>query len=186
MKYSVECSTDVIAAITVFEEDLGGSTSDRSGLSAMTLKFTLTAESPERGNANELQAADAVAQATEGVNAVDPIPRPVDLMGPAVDTTTNVVTEVQTLDNTWGVLLDRIELFNEIVTDIAQVLVIRCLVSLFLNARQVHPYASLAWSVISAANKVCPSVCNRTIAERGCISHRCLSARKTATSKSFD
>ena len=51
---------------SVFEENLGGSTSDRSGLSGTTLKFTLTAESPERGNAHELQAADAVAQATKG------------------------------------------------------------------------------------------------------------------------
>ena len=122
MKYSVECSTDAIAATPVFEENLGGNTSDRSGLSGMTLKFTLTAESPDRGNANELQAADAVVQATEGVNAVGPIPRPVNLMGPAVDAAGNVVPEVQTFDNTWGVLLDRMELFNRIVTDIAQVL----------------------------------------------------------------
>ena len=135
MKYSVECSADAIAVITVFEEDLGGSTSGWSGLSGMTLKFTFTAESPERGNANELQAANAVAQATEGVNVVGPIPSPVDLMSLAVDTISNVVTDVQTFDNTWGVLLDRMELFNKIVTDIAQVLDIRCLVSLFLNAK---------------------------------------------------
>ena len=120
---------------SVFEENLGGSTSDRFGLSGTTLKFTLTAESPERGNANELQVADAVVQANEGVNAVGPIPRPVDLTSSAVDTISNVVTDVQTFDNTWGVLLDRMELFNKIVTNIAQVLDIRCLVSLFLNAK---------------------------------------------------
>ena len=134
MTYSMECSTDAISAIKVFEENLGGNTSGRSGLSGTVLKFTLTAESPERGNASDLQGADAVAQATEGVSVVGPIPRFVDLTNSAVDTTTNVVTEVQTFDNTWGVLLARMELFNRIVADIAQVLGIRCPVSLCLNA----------------------------------------------------
>ena len=118
----MECITDVIAGIEVFEENLGRNTSDRSGLSGTTLKFTLTIESPEGGNADELQAADAVAQATKGVSAVSSIPRSVDLASSAVDTVTNVVAEVQTFDNTWGVLLERMELFNKIVTDIAQVL----------------------------------------------------------------
>ena len=131
----MECSTDAIAVIKVFEENLGGNTSDRSGLSGTTLKFTLSAESPERGNANELQAADAVAQAAEGVSAVDPVHRSVGLMSAAVDTTTNVVTEVQTFYNTWSVLLERMELFNRIVADIAQVLGDQCLVSLFLNGK---------------------------------------------------
>ena len=66
IKYSMKCSTNVIAAIKVFEENLGQNISNRSGLSGTTLKFTLIAESPERGNAHELQAADAVAQATKG------------------------------------------------------------------------------------------------------------------------
>ena len=131
----MECSTDAITVIKVFEENLGGNTSDRSGLSGTTLKFTLTAESPERGNANELQAADAVAQAAEGVSAVDPVLRSVGLTSAAVDTTTNVVTEVQTFYNTWSVLLERMELFNRIVADIAQVLGDQCLVSLFLNGK---------------------------------------------------
>ena len=129
----MECSTDAIAAIKVFEENLGRNTSDRSGLSGTKLKFTLTAESPEGGNADDLQAPDAVAQAAEGVTAIGRIPRPVDLTSSGVDATANAVAEVQTFDDTWGVLLDRMKLFNRIVTDIAQVLGIRCLVFLFLN-----------------------------------------------------
>ena len=131
----MECSTDAIAAIKVFEENLGRNTSDRSGLSGTTLKFTLTDESPEGGNADDLRAADAVAQAAEGITAVGRIPRPVDLAGSAVDITANAVAEVQTFDGTWGVLLDRMKLFNRIVTDIAQVLGTRCLVFLFLNVK---------------------------------------------------
>ena len=131
----MECSTDAIAAIKVFEENLGRNTSDRSGLSGTTLKFTLTDKSPEGANADDLRAGDAVAQAAEGITAVGRIPRPVDLASSAVDITANAVAEVQTFDDTWGVLLDRMTLFNRIVTDIAQVLGIRCLVFLFLNVK---------------------------------------------------
>ena len=131
----MEYSTDAIVAIKVFEENLGGSTSDRSGRSGTTLKFTLTVESPERGSADDLQAADAVAKAAEGVRAVGPMSRYLALMRSAVGTITNGATQVQTFDNTWGVLLERMELFNRIVADIAQVLGIRRLVSLSLNAK---------------------------------------------------
>ncbi|KIJ65625.1 hypothetical protein HYDPIDRAFT_66323, partial [Hydnomerulius pinastri MD-312] len=46
--------------------------------------------------------------------------------------------EAQTFETTWGVLLDRIQLFTKIVDGIAE----------------IHPYVSLAWSILSAANKV--------------------------------
>ena len=74
MKYSVEYSTDAIAVIKVFEENLGGNTSSQSSLVGTTLKFTLTAESPMGGNANELQAANVVTETTKEVSAVSPIP----------------------------------------------------------------------------------------------------------------
>ncbi|KAF8547698.1 hypothetical protein OG21DRAFT_1424309 [Imleria badia] len=45
---------------------------------------------------------------------------------------------VQTFETTWPILLQRMERFNKFVDGIAQ----------------IHPYTSLAWSVISAANKV--------------------------------
>ena len=70
----MECSTDVITVIKVFEENLGGNTSSRSSLAGTMLKFTLTTESPMGGNANELQAANAVTETTKGVSAVGPIP----------------------------------------------------------------------------------------------------------------
>ena len=45
----------------------------------------------------------------------------VGLSGSVVDTSTNVVTNVQTFDTTWSILLQRMGLFNKIVTAIAQV-----------------------------------------------------------------
>ena len=112
MKYSMECSTDAIAAIKVFEENLGGNTSGQSSLMGTILKFTLTAESPMGGNANKLQAANVVAETTKGVSTVSPISRFVDLTISVVDTTTNVITKVQTFNNTWSILLERIELLR--------------------------------------------------------------------------
>ena len=43
------------------------------------------------------------------------------LLASSVDVGTTIVTEVQTFETTWGVLLLRLELFNKIVTDTAAV-----------------------------------------------------------------
>ncbi|KAG6377914.1 WD40-repeat-containing domain protein [Boletus reticuloceps] len=103
----------------------------------ITIKFALTVELRGNVDADELQATDAVNKATEMVNALA-TPQIVGLAGSVINTGINIATELQTFENTWSVLLKRMALFNKIVAGIAE----------------IHPYTSLAWSVISAANQV--------------------------------
>jgi hypothetical protein len=88
--------------------------------SGITIKFALTAEMHGGIGADELQGIDAVNRATEMVSALGPTPQIVGLTDSAVNTGTNV-TELQTFENTWGVLLQRMALFNNIVAGIAEV-----------------------------------------------------------------
>ena len=160
------CSTDAIYPIIVLEETLRKDASDGSDLSGMTIKFALVAEPRGDVNADQRQAIDAVTRATEAVGALGPTPAVVDHLSSVVDTGANAVAEVQTFENTWGVLLQRMELFNKIVAEIAQVYDAVSRLHHDLNAGQIHPYTSLAWSVISAANQVCLLLCIHTIADR--------------------
>ena len=102
-------------------------TSDKSGLPGLTITFALAAEPRADIDADERQATDAVVRATEAANPLSSTPAAIELLASAVDAGTNVVTEVQTFETTWGVLLQRMELFNRIVTDIAQVFRAQCL-----------------------------------------------------------
>ncbi|KAG9308973.1 hypothetical protein JVU11DRAFT_11275 [Chiua virens] len=119
----------------VFEQTLGKDASDASDLSGITIEFMFIADLPEAVDADQLQ---AVTWAAEAVASLTGTPAVVSPFSSGVDTTTKVVAEVQTLENTWGVLLDRVKVFNDIASKIVQ----------------IHPYASLAWSVISVANQV--------------------------------
>ncbi|KAG6382047.1 hypothetical protein JVT61DRAFT_683 [Boletus reticuloceps] len=155
--FCMSCSTDASPAIKVLESTLGKDTSD----AGIALKFALSAESRGNSNAEERQVIDAVAGASEAIDPLNSTPAAAGLPSSAVDAGTNITTGTQTFETTWGVLLQRMELFNKIVTGIAQVL---CLVSRLLhglNAAQIHPYTSLAWSVISAANQVLVNQKNR-------------------------
>ena len=66
----------------------------------------------------------------DGISPPDTIYIEVTTGVAGVDTGTDVVTETQTLETTWGVLLQRMELFNKIVDGIAQVFGARWLGSL--------------------------------------------------------
>lgn len=116
------CGADKLSTTAVFEELLPKDMSDESDLSRIAIKFALAAKPREGVNADGFQVTDALSRATEGVNALSSTPRVVGLMGSGVDTGTNVGTNVQTFDNTWSVLLDRMKLFDQIVTNITQVL----------------------------------------------------------------
>ena len=121
----ITCSTDASSAIKVLEDTLRKDTPDGADASAgITIKFALAAEPRGDVNANERQATDAV---TRAVNPLSSTPPAVGLLGSAVDTGTNIVTKVQTFETTWGVLLQRMELFNKIVDGIAQVFGAQCL-----------------------------------------------------------
>jgi hypothetical protein len=116
------CSTHASSAIKVLEDTLH----DGSDMSGMTIQFMLAAEPRRDVNADERQVTDAVTRAT-AVNPLSSTPAAAGLLSSAVDTCTNIVTEVQTFETTWSVLLQRIELFNETVDGIAQVFGAQCL-----------------------------------------------------------
>ena len=109
----ITCSTDASSAIKVLEDTLhvGKNTPDGSDLSGITIKFALADEPCGDANADERQAMDAVTRATGGVNPLS----------------STVVTELQIFETTWGVLLQKMELFNRIVDGVAQVFGVRCL-----------------------------------------------------------
>lgn len=159
----VTCSTEVTSYIKVLEETLARDTSDGAGLSGITIKFALAIKPREDVNADKRQATDAVTTALETVGRLRSTPAVVGLLSTAVDTGTNVVAELQTLQTTWGVLLDRMGRFNNIVGAIAQVFGAVSQFPRGLNTTQIHPYTSLAWSVITAANQVCPLLDIRAI-----------------------
>ena len=115
--------TDAISAIKVLEYTFH----DLSDLPGITIKFAMAAEPRADIDADERQATDAVVRATEAVSPLSSTPAAIGFLNSAVDASTNVVTEVQTFGTTWGVLLQRMELFNRIVTDIAQVFHAQCL-----------------------------------------------------------
>ena len=151
-------STDAISPIKVLEATLGKNTPGGSDRSEFGIKFALAAKPLGDVDANKLQMIDATTMATQGVSlsGLDSTPAVVDRLSEAVDTGNKVAKEAQAFDTTWNVLLKRMELFNKIVADIAQVSVANCLHRSPLNARQIHPYTSLAWSVVSSATQVCP------------------------------
>jgi len=117
--------TDAISAIKVLEYTFRD-TSDKSDLPGLTIEFAMAAEPHADIGADERQATDAVVRAIEAVNPLSSTPA-IELLTSAVDASTNVITEVQTFETTWGVLLQRVELFNRIVTDIAKVFHAQCL-----------------------------------------------------------
>ena len=100
---------------------LGGGISNPSEHSGITITFAVAVEAREGVNANELQASDAVNQATEAISALRPTPQIVGAVDSAIGTGTQVTTEVQTFENTWNVLLERMALLNKIVAGVAEV-----------------------------------------------------------------
>ena len=103
----ITCSIDVSSEIKVLEHTLhiGKNTPDGSDLSGITIKFALADELCGDANMDERQAMDTVTRATGGVNPLS----------------STVVTKLQTFETTWGILLQRMKLFNKIVDCIAQV-----------------------------------------------------------------
>ena len=101
-------SSDTMPQHIVLEVPLGGGTSDPPKRSGITIRQA-------RGDvdANELQVTDTVTQATT--------PQIVGNVVSAVGTGTQVITELQTFESTWNVLLKRMNLFNKIVAGIAEV-----------------------------------------------------------------
>ena len=110
----------------MFENTLCKDTSDKSDFLGITIKFAFATE-PHGQGSGEGQSADAVTTAAGAVDPLSSTPVAVGLIGSAVDTGTkvsNVVAKAQkvhTMETTWGVLLQRLERFNEVVTRLAEV-----------------------------------------------------------------
>ncbi|KAF8549383.1 hypothetical protein OG21DRAFT_1500452 [Imleria badia] len=117
----------------VFEDTFRKDASDGSDHLGYTIKFALAVELHQQTHAN-VDADERQAQdaVTRATEAVDPL-----------SSTTTVVGQV--FETTWNVLMQRMELFNKSAAGIAQ----------------IHPYISLAWSVVSAANQVLVNQKNR-------------------------
>ena len=107
--------------ITVLEVPLGGGTPDPSEHSGITIKFMLAVKAHGDVNANELQVTDAVNRATEAISALSPTPQIVGQVDSAIGTGTKVATELQTFENAWDVLLNRMDLFDQIMAGVAEV-----------------------------------------------------------------
>ena len=117
----------------MLEETLGVEASNGAD-SAVTLKFSLAVESREAGDVAERQAADAVAKATGELGPLGFTPQAVVQLGSVVDTGTTIITGAQTFETTWGVLLERMAVFNKIVADVAAVFDVHRFASHRLNA----------------------------------------------------
>ena len=120
------------------------------------IKFTFAAQPREGANADQLQATAAVNQANEAIATLSSTPAAADLLASAVDTGATAVTEIQTFETTWSVLLKRLELFNKIVTDIAAVIGVQPPASL-----AYHP--NLADSSVYITGLVCHISCEQRL-----------------------
>jgi hypothetical protein len=112
----------VISLIKVLEEPLPNL--DGSGHSGFTIKFTVSSDKHGDVNADERQAADPVTRATEAVEAFVLAPAVAGVLSMAVDIGPRVATGLMTSDQMFGVLLQRIDLFDKIIANIAQVFVV--------------------------------------------------------------
>ena len=122
----IACSADAIAMVEVLETTIGPDPSDEPDLSGNTIMFALTADPRTEVDSDERQAVGAITMATEMATTLR-APPVVGPLNSAVDAATNVAVELQTFETTWGVLLRRVELFNKIVADVAQVVRLHCL-----------------------------------------------------------
>ncbi|KIM75554.1 hypothetical protein PILCRDRAFT_669545 [Piloderma croceum F 1598] len=79
----------------------------------------------------------AVAQAKDALVHMKLAPSSFEPIQGVVDTSVVVVTNIESLSNTWGPFLQKVKLFSELVDGIAH----------------VHPYANMAWNILSAVHK---------------------------------
>ncbi|KAF8124297.1 hypothetical protein EV363DRAFT_1540661 [Boletus edulis] len=130
----------------VLETTLHKNTPDGPDPLGIVIKFTFTAEPHEEANVDDRQATDAITLAESTVSSHGS-PAIVDILDSAVNVDTDIMATIQMHEITLGALLQRMEIFKRIVDGIAE----------------IHPYASLAWSVISAASKATQKNCDDQI-----------------------
>ena len=102
--------------IIVIEVPLDGATSNATQPSRIVIKFSL-ATTPQ----GETKAAEATEGATEAISILAAPPQIVTQVDLAISAGADITTGLQTFENTWGVLLQRMATFNKIVAGIAEV-----------------------------------------------------------------
>jgi hypothetical protein len=105
----------------VFEKDLAKDATEEFGHSGLAIKFTLAIESREGVSAGDVQDTNTISKAIKGINAPSHVPPVVGPTRLADDTGSSIVSEVQKSENPFNILLQRMELLNQIVVDIAEV-----------------------------------------------------------------
>lgn len=119
---------------------------DVSDLSGITIKFALAAA--PRGNVDADERQDTVTRTTPGVNQPSFTPVAVGLLNSTMDHGTNIRDYIGRFFVEDGALQQDCDQYRTGTSYSASQL------SRNLNVTQLHPYSSLAWSVISVANQV--------------------------------
>ena len=124
--------------IIVIEVPLDDATSSATQPSRIVIKLSLATTPQGETKADELQAAEATKRAMEEVGALG-APQIVTQVDLAISTGADIATGLQTFENTWGVLLQRMATFNKIVAGIAEVSGIRDLAPFLSESRIDSP-----------------------------------------------
>ena len=100
---------------------------------------------------------NVVAEANTAADAMRSAPTQLERVLGLVGTSTEVVATATPIVDTWDPLLQKIKLFTEAVDTISDVRFTLIWHSFLLTSvciEKVHPYAKIAWSIISTAHKV--------------------------------
>ena len=101
---------------------------------------------------------DVVDEANTAADAMKLAPTQLERVLGLVETSTEVVATATPIVDTWDPLLQKIKLFTEAVDTISDVRFTLIWYPFLLTSvciEKVHPYAKIAWSIISTAYKVC-------------------------------
>jgi hypothetical protein len=84
------------------------------------IEFTIIAVS-KASDAAGLNIEDAVAQAQDAIDGMQPAPSSLGRVQGAIDTSTTVIDNIHSMSNIWNPLLQKVKLFSDIVGTIAEV-----------------------------------------------------------------
>jgi len=116
------------------------------------IEFTIVAISKASDAAGSLNMDEAVTRGKEALNLMKPPSSSFESIQGVTDATaTNVKDNIQSVSNNWDPFLEKVKLFTQLVDTIAE----------------VHPYAKMAWDILSAIHKTILAQVDRDI----CIVH---------------
>ena len=101
---------------------------------------------------------DVVDEANTAADAMKLAPTQLERIPGLIDASTEVVATATSIVDTWDPLLQKIKLFTNAVDTISEVrftLIWYLFLLTSVRIEKVHPYAKIAWSIISTAYKVC-------------------------------